>query len=62
MSYLNELVCNIIDPLSEEVEGSPIVQLANDTFLEFIEKIVIHSTRSRKRIMVKYKKAIECIT
>lgn len=38
MSYLNEIVNSLIEPLREESKGSFIVQMANDNFIEFVEK------------------------
>jgi hypothetical protein len=37
MSYLNELVNNIIEPLREEAGNTELIKLANDTFVEFKE-------------------------
>lgn len=37
MSYLNELVNHLIEPLREEAGDDPLVQLANDIFVPFIE-------------------------
>jgi uncharacterized protein YpmS len=38
MSYLNELVNSIIAPFREEAGNSYLIQLANDTFVNFIEE------------------------
>lgn len=38
MSYINELVNMYIEPLREEAGNSSLIQLANDTFVEFVQK------------------------
>lgn len=38
MSYLNELVNSIIEPYRQEAGESFIVNLANDNFVEFVQK------------------------
>lgn len=38
MSYLNELVNSIIEPFREEAGKSSLIELAESTFVEFVEK------------------------